>query len=296
MASRAPQPLTTSGLLLVLLVCALWGGNVVAVKVSLATFAPLWAAWWRMSGGALVTAAWAKGRGVALLPRAGELVPLIFLGLMFGAQIATLNLGVERTSPAYATVIITSHPIFSNLIGHFLPSEHRLTPLRLLGLALAFGGICYLVAGRPVESLAPDPLTGNLLLMGSAVLLGVRNVYTRWLVQSVHPLRAVAWQMTFSLPVYLVPAVLLEPFLAGPLISPPIIALSYQILLVAGLCFVVWTTMLKRHAAGTLSMLAFTIPFFGVLLSALVFAEPITGRIVVAAALVTVGIAIVGRN
>jgi drug/metabolite transporter (DMT)-like permease len=249
-----------------------------------------------MSGGALVAAAWAKGRGVELLPQAGELVPLLILGLLFGAQIGTLNLGVARTSPAYATVILTSNPIFANLFGHFLPSEHRLTPFRLLGLALAFGGICFLATGRPIAELAPDPLTGNLLLIASAVLLGIRNVYTRLVVQSVHPLRAVTWQMAFSLPVYLIPAILLEPFLAGPLTKPPIIALTYQILIVAGLCFVVWTAMLRRHAAGTLSVLGFTIPFFGVLLSALVLAEPITGRILVAGALVTAGIVMVGRG
>jgi len=279
-----------------LAVCAIWGGNLVALKFVLVAIGPLWAAWWRMSIGVLVVVAWALRRRVRLTPEPGERWPLTVVGVLFGAQIALLNIGVDLTSPAYAVILISTHPIFTNVFGHFTASEHRLTPLRFIGLAIAFSGTVYLATGRPVEALAPDPLAGNLLMVSSALLLGFRNVYTRRLVQSIPPIRAVTWQMLVSLPVYLLPALLFEPPLLQALTPAPILALLYQSVIVAGFCFIVWTTLLQRHAAGTLSVLTFSVPFFGILLSALFFSEPVTGRVLLAAALVTAGMGLVGRR
>ncbi|MCP5118793.1 MAG: DMT family transporter [bacterium] len=296
MNKHAPHPVGIASASLAMASSLLWGGNMVALKLGLTTFAPFWSAWWRMAIGALVIAAWARSRNVRLPMPPDERRPLLTLTAMFTAQIVLLNTGADLSSPAYAVVILNSHPIFSNVVGHFVASEHRLTPIRLIGLALAFAGICYLVLGRPIETLAPRPLLGNLLLLGSALLLGIRTVYTRWIIQSIEPMRALVWQMLGSLPVFLVSAVLLEPMLLKPVTTVPILALAYQGVIIAGLCFIIWTMLLRRHAAGTLAMFAFTVPFFGILASALVFGEPVTPRIILAALLVTGGLALVGRS
>lgn len=295
-SKHAPEPVGLGSASLALLASLLWGGNVVALKLGLAAFPPFWSAWWRMGVGLLVIALWARRERVRLGAESAERRPLAVLSLMFTAQIALLNIGVDFSSPAYAVVILNAHPVFSNLVGHFVASEHRLTPIRLLGLALAFAGICYLMLGRPVEALAPRPVLGNLLLLASSMLLGTRTVYTRWLIQSIDPMRALVWQMVGSLPVFLVFAVLVEPLLLQPLTPEPVLALLYQSIIIAGLCFIIWTKLLRRHAAGTLAMYAFTVPFFGILASAMVFSEPITSRIILAAALVTGGMALVGRS
>jgi len=296
MNRRSIEPLGTRSSVLALTVCAIWGGNLVALKFVLFAFGPFWAAWWRMSIGVLVVLAWASTQRVRLVPTMEEIRPLLVLGVMFGGQIALLNVATELTSPAYAIVLISTHPIFTNVVGHFAASEHRLTPMRLIGLLVAFSGTAYLAAGRPVEALAPQPLAGNLIMVGSAVLLGIRNVYTRRLVQTVPPVRAVIWQVLISLPLYLIPALLFEAPLAGELTLTSILALGYQSVIVAGFCCVAWTNLLRRHAAGSLSVLAFSVPFFGVLLSALFFSEPVTGRILLAASLVTAGMVIVARK
>lgn len=292
----APEPIGASSALLALLVSVFWGGNMVALKLTLTTLPPFWSAWWRMLLGVAVIAAWAWFRRLPLGLRPAERRALVVLSLLFTAQIALLNVAVNLTSPAYAVVLMNAHPVFANLTGHFVVSEQRLSKVRVLGLALALGGICYLSLGRPVESLASNPLLGNLLLVASALLLGIRNVYTRWVVQSTGPERALVWQLLLSLPFFIVLAAALEPPLLKPLEPAPVVALLYQSTLVAGFCFIVWTSLLRRHTAGTLSMFTFTVPFFGILLSALVFSEPVTGRILLAAALVTAGIATVTRR
>lgn len=291
-----PEPLNRTSAALALLASALWGGNLVALKLGLELFPPFWSAWWRFLIGLVVLGVWARLRGEILNPRPGEFRPLAILGVLFAAQIILLNVGQELTSPAYGAILLNTHPLFSNLVGHFVVSEQRLDRGRALGLALAFGGVCYLALGRPVERLAPNPLLGNTLLVASAFLLGIRTVYTRWIVQGIEPVKTVVWQSAISLPLYLLPALLLEPPITGPLRAGPVAAILYQGLVVASICFMIWTTLLRRHSAGTLAMFGFTVPVFGILMSALIFGEPVTARILTAGVLVMLGIAVVLRR
>jgi drug/metabolite transporter (DMT)-like permease len=153
----------------------------------------------------------------------------------------------------------------------------------------------YVAAGEPDAALAPNPIAGNLILIFSAALLAVRALYTRRLVQRVNSFKPVVWQMSFALPVFLGFALLLEPPLLRPVTWEPVAAIFYQGAIIGGFCFVTWTQLLQKHAAGVLSMFSFLVPFFGVFLSAYLFDETIQPSLLLGAGLVTVGIVIVTR-
>ncbi|MBN8733819.1 MAG: DMT family transporter [Acidobacteria bacterium] len=296
MSATINEPIGLRSALLALLVSVFWAGNVAALKLGLVVFPPFWNAFWRMLFGIAALLAWAWWRRIPIHPGASEHRRLVQLGLLFAVQISLLNAGADLTSPAYTVVLINAHPIFANLFGHFAAHEQRLGWMRLAGLAIAFAGICVLVLGTPASALARNPLLGNAMLVASAALLGLRSVYTRHLVQGIDPVRAIAWQCIVSTALFLVAAALLEPMRLGPASFVSVSALAYQGIIVAGFCFVVWTELLRRHSAGTLSMFAFTVPFFGVLVAALVFGEAVTPRIIVSGILVTAGIGIVTRQ
>jgi drug/metabolite transporter (DMT)-like permease len=291
--SRKVEQIGWSSALTALVISALWGGNVIALKIGLATVPPVWSAFWRFLTGFLAVAVWAKSTGIRLRPEPGEALPLGVLGVLFTLQITGLNVAVNSTSPAYAVVLLNSHPIFTNLISHFCVIEDRLSRQRILGLAIAFSGICYLAVGQPDAHLAPHPILGNVIILFSAVLLAARMVYTQRLVQKMEPVRLVVWQMLLSVPVFLGAALWLEPLTLQPVTAVPVLAILYQGLAIAGVCFVVWTRLLQRHSPGALSVFGFSVPVFGVLLSALIFGESITGRVLAGMAAVTVGIVIV---
>jgi drug/metabolite transporter (DMT)-like permease len=291
-----PQPFTAASAALALFVSTLWGGNVVALKFGLETFPPFWSAFWRMLSACLAVVVYAKFKGIRIIPKKGEWGPFAALGAMFTAQISGLNVGTNWTSAAYAVVLLNAHPVFTNLYGHFFDSEDKLTPRRIVGLVLAFAGIAYVVLGKPDESLAPHPGWGNPLMIVSANLLAVRVIYTRRLVQAADPERPVIWQMLWSLPVFLGLALATEPAAIQPVTWEPVAAILYQGVLIAGFCFVVWTTLLRRHSAANLSMFGFSVPIFGVALSAFVFGEAIQVQLLIGVLLVTLGILIVTRR
>lgn len=289
------RPVTWKVGLAALVVSFFWSGNIVSIKFGLATIPPFWSAFWRMAVGAATVALWiALRRQPALLER-DQIRRVLLLSGMFTAQIAIFNLSVHFTSPAYAVILLNTNPVMVNLISHFFVREDRLTPTRSLGLAIAFGGIAYVMLGHPEAALAPAPLVGNSLMLVSALLLALRIVYTQRLVQAMDPLRPVLWQMVFSLPGFLALALAFEEPLLQPLGWEPVLAILYQALVVAGFCFVAWTTLLQHYSAGNLAMYSFSVPIFGIFLSAALFDERITGRLVLGAAAVAVGIATVTR-
>ena len=241
-------------------------------------------------------------KGVSLRPAAGELNLLLILGVMFTVQIALLNSASPLTSPAYGVVILNGYAIFANIAGHIASHyskgrivEERITPIRALGLALSVSGIIWLALAQPDRKLAPQPLLGNLMMVSSSILLGIRQVYTRWLVQRVHPVRSVVWQMLLSVPLFLVIAVLTEPPVLGSLSWQAVAAISYQGIIVAGICFILWAELLKKHATGTLSMFAFLVPICGIFLSSQIFGEALRSSLFGGTALVLAGVYVVVR-
>ena len=291
------QPIGLASASAALGLAVLWGGNIVAIKLGLIAFPPIWSAFWRFLISVTALASWAWWRGLPMAPRRKEIKPLGMLSALFTVQICILNLGVNWTSPAYGVVLLNANPIFANLLAHFFVPEDRLSPRRVLGLAAAFGGICVVFLGHPAVVLAERPMAGNLLVVLTSFLLGVRTVYTNRLVQSIEPIHAVLWQTIFALPAFLLLGWCFEPPVLGHSIPmTPLMAMLYQGIVVAGLCFFGWTTLLKRHSPGTLSMFGFASPFFGILFSNLLFGEAITPRLWIGLLAVTAGILLVTRQ
>lgn len=290
------EPLSARSITLALLVSILWGGNLISIRIGVDSVPPLWSAFWRMAVGVVIVTGWSLHRGISIRPAKHERWPLFVLGVLFTTQIALLNSGTALTSPGFGVVILNSYAVFANLTGHFFPGMERpINGARALGLALAIAGMAVLTFGQGPSKLAPDPLTGNTLMILSSLLLGVRQVYTRWLVQRIDPARTVVWQMAWSVPLFLAIAAASEPPVYNRVTDEAIAAIAYQGAVVAGLCFIIWAELLKRHAAGTLSMFAFLVPITGIALSSLFFGEPMRITLLAGGVLVLAGVYAVTR-
>ena len=257
-----------------LVLSAMWGLNIVGIKVSLAAFSPVWNAFWRMLLGWPVVWIWASVTGVRLRPRVGEAKPLAILGSVFAVQIIMLNVSIGWTSAAFASVLLNAAPVFINVIAHFVVPGDRLSTRRLVGLALAFSGVAFTLLGTPDAAVATKPLWGNILGVVTAAVIAGRMVYTQRLVQFIDPVRTVFWQVGFSLPTFLACALVWEPMMmVGPLTLAPLLAWLYCSFGVVGLAFLLWIRLLKTNSPALLSVFVFPTPIFGVLFSALVFGE-----------------------
>jgi len=292
--TRAPEnrPVDAKAAALMVLITTMWGGNVVAIKYGLFTFPPMWSAFWRFLSGLPVIWALARVMRVPLAPEPEEREQLKLLGLLFFAQLAVLNLGLNFTSAAYAIVLLNANPVFTNLLAHYFVPGDRLTSLKLAGLAVSVAAVSFAFLGRPEARLASAPLLGNSLCLLAAFLVAARLVYTKRLVATIEPIKAIFWQVVWSQPLFLAAALAFEPMTLKPVESGAVAAILYQGVIVAGGCFIAWTLLLRRHPAGALSVFAFPTPIFGVLFSAALFGERIGFEVLAGGVGVALGILI----
>jgi drug/metabolite transporter (DMT)-like permease len=277
---------------LALLLAILWGGNPVSIKIALAGLSPLALAGVRFFLGIITVFIWAALNGIPLRLDAGERRGLAQLALLFIVQIYLLNAGTHYTLAGRSTILISTHPFFIALFAHrFLPGD-RLSRLKLVGMILAFSGVVVIFA----ENLAIRelrPLAGDLMVLASASLLGARQVYLKRLAQNIHPVKLVLWQSTLSVPVFFVLSAMLEGSGFFRLDANIAGAILYQGVVIAGFCFILLTSLLRRFVASRIGVFGFSSPVFGVLLSNLLLGEGISLGILASMLMVGAGIAIV---
>ena len=134
------------------------------------------------------------------------------------------------------------------------------------------------------------------MVLTSGLLLGARQVYTKKLTQYIHPARLLLWQAALSLPMFILLSALLED-LNTTVISPGVVgAIFYQGLVVAGFCFLVSVTLLRRYRASRLGAFGFITPVVGVVSSNLMLGEVISATLLISVLMVGIGVAIVNTE
>ena len=281
--------------LFVLLLAGLWGGNVIAIKIGLRGIPPLAAAGIRFGIALPLIAIWARMRRISLRPRGGEMIPLLLIGLIFTVQIAILNWGTRLTLAGRATVILHTYPVFVAFLAHFLVPGDRLSWYRLIGVICAFAGIV-VVFWEKLAIGTGGGITGDLLCLGSGLLLGLLTVLVKRYVQTIEAPRLLVWQMIVGVPLFFALHALFEGGSAFQFAPAVVAAVLYQGVVVGVFCFLTWFSILKRHSASRLTVLFFTAPLWGLLASYLLLGEGISIGLAMGAGMVALGIFLVNRG
>jgi drug/metabolite transporter (DMT)-like permease len=282
------------GALTALLVSLFWGANPVAIKLGLEDAPPLRLAWMRfvVGGGAVALWAWLTGRLAGWrLPR-DEWRPLLVLGLLFAAQIATMNIGTSLTSAAHSAVLLNLYAVHTVVLSHFLIPGDRLTVRRLVGVSIAYAGIVLLMVRQATGGSAT--LLGDVLMFVAALLLAERTVYLARAVQRLEPVKIILSQAAIGCAIFMALSLLVEPT-PTRWTSQLVSSIAYQGLLIAGFNFVVNLWLLQRYRPSGLSAYFLTQPLFGVVIAALVTGDPLTADLLIASLAVAVGIDLTTR-
>jgi len=290
------RPLDWRGASTALFLAALWGGNPVAVKIGLADAPPLRLAFFRFLVGGLVVLAYAWWRRQPGLfhVRPGEWHVLLSLGVIFSIQIGTMNVGPGLTSAAHGAVLLNSYAVHTVVLAHFMIPGDRLTPATVGGVLVAYTGIVLLFARD--FSFQSATLLGDLVVMGSAVLLGERVVYMARAVQRLDPLKLLVFQSAIGSACFLLASLALEH--GSPTRSTGALAASllYQGVVIAGFNFVVSSYLYQKYLASALATCSLTTPLFGVLIAAAVTGDRLNPLLVLSTVMVAAGIGLTVRR
>ncbi len=277
-----------------LLLAFLWGGNSPAIKVGLDDFPPMALAFFRFVIGLAIVSVWSLYRHVSLGLRRGEFSRLLLLTAIFILQIICLNIGTKFTTASRSTIFVNVYPFFTALFAHFWIPGERLSIPKTLGIIVAFSGVFITVAPNLGEG--ETSLLGDILVLISGCFLGLRVVVTKLLVQAIHPYRLLVWYLSLSLPGYAAMNLIWERGEPMQLTLSSAAALLYQGGVIAGYCFLAWTSILERYSASKLVVLFFATPLSGVFFSYLVLGDELTFHLLVGAILVAAGIYLVNMR
>ena len=185
---------------LALLTSVLWGGNPVAIKMGLDGVPPAAMAGLRFALGALTVWVGALFAGIPLRVPASEWKGLGGLASLFALQIWLLNAGTGYTTASRSAVVINVYPFFTALFAHLLVGD-RLGLGKWLGFAFSFAGVL-LLFWESVSFAETGYLLGDAMVAASGLLLGLRQVVIKRLVQGLTPYQVLFWQAMLSLPLF----------------------------------------------------------------------------------------------
>ena len=282
-------------MVLLVVLCASWGLQQVAIKVTNPDVPPLLQAGIRSAGSAALLWIWMALRREPFFKRDGTLGWGIAAGLLFAGEFLLIYWGLEFTNASRAVIFLYMAPFVVALGTQlFVPGE-RLRVIQIIGLGCAFSGI---VAAFSESLNTPSlrMLIGDGMLAGAAVLWGATTVMIR-----ACPLIHIPAAKTLLYQLLVSALVLpLGSFIKGEggiaLVTPLMVgSLAYQIIWVAFITYLAWFWMLRRYPPSRLASFTFLTPLFGVMAGGMLLNELITGRLLLALVLVASGIYLVNR-
>lgn len=287
--------LDSAAMLLMVVLCAAWGLQQVAVKVAIAGISPVWQASLRSIGAAILVWAWASAKGIRLFERDGTLGAGLLAAALFAGEFAFIYWGLTYTTATRGVVFLYTAPFMVALGAHcFLPGE-KLRPLQWVGLGCAFAGILA-AFGESLGMPSQSQLMGDGMLILAAVLWAATTLVIKGSrLAKVSPAKTLFYQLAGS--ALVLPCVSLALGEPGIIALTPLVlaSLAYQIVLVAFVSYLAWFWLVATYPAGRLAAFSFLTPLFGVLAGALLLDERISTALMMALLLVVLGIWLVNR-
>lgn len=186
--------------------------------------------------------------------------------------------------PAAAGALILFGAVQATMIAHGLRRGERLRPPQLAGLLLAGTGLL----GLLLPGLSAPPLRGALLMLGAGIAWGVYSVRGKG---ARDPLGVTAGNFLRAVPMALLASALL--FRDASIDPAGIVYACLSGALTSGVGYALWYAALPALASTSAAVVQLSVPVLAALGGAVLLAEPVTPRLLAAAAAVIGGIALV---
>jgi drug/metabolite transporter (DMT)-like permease len=277
-----------------LFLAALWGPSFLFIKVAVEDIPPLTLMMGRVGLAGILLYLILRAQGRNLLPFGRVWRHLAVMALVQNAiPFFLFAWGEQYIDSALAAILNGTTPLFTLLLAHLFTSDDRLTPTKIVGTLVGFGGLLILIGPSLVSGVQATTL-GLLAVTVAAACYGVAMIYSSRHLRGLPPMVAPTTQLLLAT-LFLLPLSLVieRPFyLAVPSWSAlgSLLALS---VLGTALAFVIYYRLLERVRATYLSMSTYLVPVFGVILGVLVLNEQLGWNSYVGCTLILAGVMIV---
>jgi drug/metabolite transporter (DMT)-like permease len=243
-----------------LLAVIFWGLSYVWSTICFQYYSPLATIFLRLLISATLLLSILVFKGISLRIKRND-VPRFLATAFFSPFIYFLgeNYGLALTTPTTTAVVVATIPLFTPFAA-WLVLKEQLGPLNILGIAVSFGGILWMLTqGGP--SLTGNPEGILLLLLGVAAAVGY-TLTIKKLAERYSPFFIITWQNILGM-LYFLPLFLwfdFENVLKVPLNGSLAVSLVSLAVFASTLAFIFWVRMLRTIGAARTSVMANLIP------------------------------------
>jgi len=264
---------------------AIWGFNIVAVKLSADRFPPVFLTFLRFLIVGLVVWPW-------LRIRRGEMRWLLTAAICSGGlQFALMYSGVALSENMSSVAIGGQLGVpFATLLSVMLLGE-QIHWRRWLGIAMAFAGVVLIGFSPEVFS-----SWAGLLLIVIAAFIGAVGLVAIKRVRELEPLELQAWLAWGSVPLLLPLSLVLEE---GQLASLPTAgvtgwsALLYSAVLASLVAHTSYFALIRRYPVSSVAPVTVLTPLFSVFFSVLILGDALDGRMLAGGLLTLSGVTVI---
>ncbi|MDB5969082.1 MAG: EamA-like transporter family protein [Hydrocarboniphaga sp.] len=301
--SSLRKPLDGLAVGLMIVLCACWGFQQIAMKLAAPSLHPVMQNGLRSLIAAILLIALMRARSEPFSLRDGRLLAGLGAGALFAGEFLMVGLGLVFTTASHLVVFVYTAPIFTALGLHFFVAGERMTRVQWLGVLLAFAGIALafsdgfaagIAAGSAGDRHSLQMLIGDALgvvggLMWAATTLLIRGSS----LSEAPPMQTLLYQLAVGALLLLIAGGLIGEWHAVTMTPVAWASLAFQGIGVAFASFLAWFWLLRHYLASRLSAFSFLTPLFGVSFGVLLLGDPVDPRFIGGAVLVLAGIALV---
>ena len=271
----------------------IWGSAFFCIHVAVHAVPPLTYVWLRVTiAAAALWAYLAWRREPAGLPRSvwGSMLLLALLNNVI--PFILFGWGQTHIASGLASILNATTPIWGVIVAHVFTSDERMTPRKVAGVLLGFGGVALMIGPDLLGSIGNNVLA-QLACVAAALLYALAGVWARrFKRQGVSPLSVTTGQLTAGALVMLPVALLLDrPWEQA---FPPFSALG-AIIVLAVVCsafaYILYFRLIDSAGATNALLVTLLVPPVAILLGALMLGEIIEARDFAGLGLIALGLA-----
>ncbi len=288
--------------LLALICCALWGSAFPCIKVGYEWFgiegtgSQILFAGYRFFLAGVLTFVFGCILEKRFLTMKRSSIPYILRQglLQTTIQYFFFYVGLANTTGTKGSIINASNAFVSIVAAHFMIKSEKMTWKKGIGCLLGLAGVV-------VINLAPGAwgtgfsLKGEGMVFICTVAYGVSTVVLKIISNKESPMTITSYQILFGSVLLIIIGLALGGHVEGFTLKSTILLIYMA--LISAVAFSLWTLLLKYNPVGRVAIYGFTIPVFGVVLSAIFLGEQFVSlKNLSALILVSVGILIVNST
>ncbi|MDO5570799.1 MAG: DMT family transporter [Bacteroidales bacterium] len=197
---------------------------------------------------------------------------------------------IFKTSPIDASIILTITPIMVLIVSSFVFKE-KITKRKSLGVFVALAGALLVILTQKNTG-NNSAMTGNILILASALLYGIYLIYTRNISQKYNPAIMLRWIYLFAF-IFTLPICIKELFESKLFTNPettPVLIAVFIAVFPSALAYMLLPLAMKSLSVTVVSMYNYAIPIIASVVAIFLKQATLRWDEPIAAALVILGV------